>query len=314
MNTRSLSLGIDIGGTNTAYGLVNRRGEIITKGSLPTTGHATVEAYISTLQTELVPVIKKAGLENIAGTGIGAPNGNYYTGEIIFAPNLPWKGIIPLANLISEALGLKAILTNDANAAAIGEMTYGAAKGMKDFIMVTLGTGLGSGFVANGQVIYGHDGLAGELGHVIAVRNGRLCNCGRKGCLERYASATGLVITAELWLAERNDATSLRAHKGNLTARMIQEAARKGDAFAQELYEFTAGILGQTLADMVAVTSPEAIIFFGGLANAGDMLLVPAKKHLEDNLLNIYKNKVTLLQSALPDADAAILGASALAW
>ncbi len=314
MNTRSLSLGIDIGGTNTAYGLVNRRGEIITKGSLPTTGHATVEAYISALQTELVPVIKKAGLENISGTGIGAPNGNYYTGEIIFAPNLPWKGIIPLANLISEALGLKAILTNDANAAAIGEMTYGAAKGMKDFIMVTLGTGLGSGFVANGQVIYGHDGLAGELGHVIAVRNGRLCNCGRKGCLERYASATGLVITAELWLAERNDATSLRAHKGNLTARMIQEAARKGDTFALELYEFTAGILGQTLADMVAVTSPEAIIFFGGLANAGDMLLVPAKKHLEDNLLNIYKNKVTLLQSALPDADAAILGASALAW
>ena len=314
MNTRSLSLGIDIGGTNTAYGLVNRRGEIITKGSLPTTGHATVEAYISALQTELVPVIKKAGLENISGTGIGAPNGNYYTGEIIFAPNLPWKGIIPLANLISEALGLKAILTNDANAAAIGEMTYGAAKGMKDFIMVTLGTGLGSGFVANGQVIYGHDGLAGELGHVIAVRNGRLCNCGRKGCLERYASATGLVITAELWLAERNDATSLRAHKGNLTARMIQEAARKGDTFALELYEYTAGILGQTLADMVAVTSPEAIIFFGGLANAGDLLLIPAKKHLEDNLLNIYKNKVTLLQSALPDADAAILGASALAW
>jgi glucokinase len=314
MTTQSLTLGIDIGGTNTAYGLVNRRGEIITKGNLQTTGHGTVEDYISALQKELVPVIKKAGLENIAGTGIGAPNGNYYTGEIIFAPNLPWKGIIPLANLISEALGLRAILTNDANAAAIGEMTYGAAKGMKDFIMVTLGTGLGSGFVSNGQVIYGHDGLAGELGHVIAVRNGRLCNCGRKGCLERYASATGLVITAELWLVERNDATSLRAHKGNLTARMIQEAARKGDAFALELYEYTAGILGQTLADMVAVTSPEAIIFFGGLANAGDMLLVPAKKHLEDNLLNIYKNKVTLLQSALPDADAAILGASALAW
>ena len=314
MTTQSLTLGIDIGGTNTAYGLVNRRGEIITKGNLPTTGHGTVEDYISALQKELVPVIKKAGLENIAGTGIGAPNGNYYTGEIIFAPNLPWKGIIPLANLISEALGLRAILTNDANAAAIGEMTYGAAKGMKDFIMVTLGTGLGSGFVSNGQVIYGHDGLAGELGHVIAVRNGRLCNCGRKGCLERYASATGLVITAELWLVERNDATSLRSHKGNLTARMIQEVARKGDAFALELYEYTAGILGQTLADMVAVTSPEAIIFFGGLANAGDMLLVPAKKHLEDNLLNIYKNKVTLLQSALPDADAAILGASALAW
>ncbi len=314
MNTKSLSLGIDIGGTNTAYGLVNRRGEIIAKGSIPTKGHDTVEDYIAALQKELFPLLAKAGIEHIAGAGIGAPNGNFYTGEIIFAPNLPWKGIIPLAKLISEALDIKAVLTNDANAAAIGEMAYGAAKGMKDFIIVTLGTGLGSGFVANGQLIYGHDGLAGELGHVIAVRNGRQCNCGRKGCLERYASATGLVITADLWLDERNDETQLRAHKGKLTARMIQDAARNSDVLALELYEYTAAILGQTLADMVAITSPEAIVFFGGLANAGDMLLVPVKKHMEDNLLNIYKNKVTLLQSALPDADAAILGASALAW
>ena len=312
---QTLALGIDIGGTNTAYGIVNRRGEILMKGSLPTTGHATVADYIAAINTELSPLLEKLGRDNVVGVGIGAPNGNFYTGEIIFAPNLPWQGvIIPMANLVGEALGIQAILTNDANAAAIGEMAYGAARGMKDFILVTLGTGLGSGFVANGQMVYGHDGLAGELGHVIAERNGRKCNCGRYGCLERYASATGIVITAELWLAERTDETSLRGHNGKLTARMIQEAAQKGDTFALELYEYTAMILGQTLADMVAVTSPEAIVFFGGLANAGDMLLVPAKKHLEEQLLNIYKNKVKILKSGLPDADAAILGASALAW
>jgi glucokinase len=310
---KALALGIDIGGTNTAYGLVDHSGKIVAKGNLPTTGHATVEDYVAALKKELDPVLNNAGRNNIAGVGIGAPNGNFYTGEIIFAPNLPWQGIIiPMAKLIGEALGLKATLTNDANAAAMGEMAYGAARGMKDFIVVTLGTGLGSGFVANGQMIYGHDGLAGELGHVIAERDGRKCNCGRNGCLERYASATGIVITAEQWMQERSDATVLRAIQGKLTARMIQDAARQGDTFALELYEYTARILGQTLADMVAVTSPQAIIFFGGLANAGDMLLVPVKKHLEANLLNIYKNKVALLQSALPDADAAILGASAL--
>jgi glucokinase len=311
----SFILGIDIGGTNTCYGIVDRNGNMIDKGSLPTTGHGAVEEFVAALKKEILPVIEKVGLENIAGVGIGAPNGNYYTGEIIFAPNLPWQGIIiPMAQLIGDALGLKAALTNDANAAALGEMIYGAAKGMKDFIMVTLGTGLGSGFVANGQLIYGHDGLAGELGHVIAVRDGRMCNCGRYGCLERYASATGLVITAELWLAERDDVTILRSYDGKLTARKIQDAAKGGDAFALALYEYTGKILGQTLADVVAITSPQAIIFFGGLARAGDTLLDPVKRHMENNMLNVYKNKVQLLQSALPDADAAILGASALAW
>lgn len=310
----ALAFGIDIGGTNTAYGLVNRRGEILTKGSIPTRGHDTVEAFIAELRNTLLPIVTHAGQDQIAGVGIGAPNGNYYTGEITFAPNLPWRGLIPMASLIGEALGLKAVLTNDANAATIGEMTYGAARGMKDFILVTLGTGLGSGFVANGQLIYGHDGLAGELGHVIAERNGRQCNCGRKGCLERYASATGIVITAQQWLTERNDATILRDMESPLTARMIQDAAQNGDSFALELYDYTARILGQSLADMVAVTSPQAILFFGGLANAGDILLRPLKKHLEENLLNIYQNKVVLLRSALPDADAAILGDSALVW
>ncbi len=312
--TQPLVLGIDIGGTNTSFGVVNRRGEIIAKGSMPTTGHDTVEDYFTAMKQVLAPLIDGFGKENINGVGIGAPNGNFFTGEIVFAPNLPWRGVIPVVKTVGEALGLKTTLTNDANAAAIGEMMYGAAKGMKDFILVTLGTGVGSGFVANGQMIYGHDGFAGELGHVIAVRDGRKCGCGRSGCLEAYASATGIVRTANEWLDQRNTDTELRANKGKITAKLIHEAAAKGDLFALELFDFTAKILGQTLADMVAITSPEAIIFFGGLAQAGDLLLKPVHKYMEENMLNIFQNKVLLLQSALPDADAAILGASALAW
>ncbi len=311
---QELALGIDIGGTNTAFGIVNRRGTIITKGSLPTTGHPTVEDYIATVRQTILPLLEQEGLEHFAGAGIGAPNGNFFTGEIVFAPNMPWRGVIPMANLISEALGIKATLTNDANAAAVGEMMYGVAKGMKDFIVVTLGTGLGSGFVANGQLIYGHDGFAGELGHVIAVRDGRKCGCGRLGCLEAYASATGIVRSADEWLAQRNDASLLREHIGKITAKSIYDAALQGDALALELFDYTAKLLGQTLADIIAITSPEAIIFFGGLANAGDLLLPHVHRYMEANLLNIYQNKVTLLQSALPDADAAILGASALVW
>ena len=312
--TQALALGIDIGGTNTAFGVVNRRGEIIVKSSLPTTGHETPHHFIAALRQAVMPLLEAAGRENFIGAGIGAPNGNFFTGEIVFAPNLPWTGIIPLAKMVGEALNLPAVLTNDANAAAIGEMTYGAAKGLKDFILVTLGTGLGSGFVANGQLIYGHDGFAGELGHVIAIRDGRKCGCGRLGCLETYASATGIVRTANQWLSERNDASSLRSLQPHITAKSIHKAAEDGDALALELFEYTGKILGQTLADTVAITSPEAIIFFGGLANAGELLFSHVRHYLEDNLLNIYKNKVALIQSALPDADAAILGASALAW
>lgn len=311
--TQALALGIDIGGTNTAFGIVNKRGEILAKGTMPTTGHDTPQHYIAALQKTLTPFIEDAGREHFIGVGIGAPNGNFFTGEIAFAPNLPWKGIIPMAKMVTETLGLKATLTNDANAAAIGEMTYGAAKGMKDFIMVTLGTGVGSGFVANGQLIYGHDGFAGELGHIIAVRDGRKCGCGRHGCLEAYTSATGIVRTVHEWLEERKDETTLRG-MDNITAKSITTAAKQGDAMAMELFRYTGKILGQTLADMVAVTSPQAIIFFGGLAHAGDLLLNNVHTYMEENLLHIYKNKVALLQSALPDADAAILGASALVW
>ena len=312
--TQALALGIDIGGTNTAYGVVNRRGEIIAKGSLPTTGHEAPHDFITALTAAVTPMLAEAGKENFVGAGIGAPNGNFFTGEVVFAPNLPWRGVIPLAKMLTESLNLKSTLTNDANAAAIGEMTYGAAKGLKDFRLVTLGTGLGSGFVANGQLIYGHDGFAGELGHVIAVRDGRKCGCGRLGCLETYSSATGIVRTAKEWLAERHDDTQLRKLLPDITAKGIHLSAEQGDSFALELFDYTGRILGQTLADAVAITSPEAIIFFGGLANAGDLLLNPVRHYLEENLLNIYKNKVAILQSALPDADAAILGASALAW
>ena len=309
-----VALGIDIGGTNTVFGIVNRRGEILRQEQMKTKGHDTVAAFIHALSARLRPLIDAPEYERVVGIGVGAPNGNYYTGEVLNAVNLPWKGSIPLARLLREATGLKTTITNDANAAAIGEMTYGAAKGMKDFVMVTLGTGLGSGFVANGQVVYGHDGFAGELGHVIAVRGGRQCNCGRKGCLETYASATGIVRTAEEILASRNDHSLLRNSPYRLSAYSISEAARAGDSLALELFERTAETLGQCLADVVAITSPEAFVFFGGLSKAGRLLLDPLQRHLEANLLGIYKNRISLLQSLLPDSDAALLGASALAW
>ena len=312
---QSLALGIDIGGTNTVFGIVNRRGEILVQDSMLTAGYPTVAGYIEALSEKLLSMMDGAGRNMIAGAGVGAPNGNYYTGEVTNAVNLPWKGSIPLAKLIGEAIGLKTTITNDANAATIGEMMYGAAKGMKDFVMVTLGTGVGSGFVANGQLIYGHDGFAGELGHLIAVRDGRDCACGRKGCLETYASATGIVRTAREWLSERADDSVLRdVISVTLSARMITEAAQAGDKLALEIFDFTGKILGQCLADVVAITSPEAIILFGGLARAGALILEPVKRHMEDSMLGIYRNKVALLPSTLPDSDAAILGASALVW
>lgn len=309
-----LALGIDIGGTNTVYGLVDRRGTIIGQGRMPTTGKPTVAGFIDALKSRVIPMLDEAGRGRIVGCGVGAPNGNFYTGEIAYAANLPWEGVIPMATLISQAIGLQTKLTNDANAATIGEMTYGAAKGMKDFIMVTLGTGVGSGFVSNGELIYGHDGFAGELGHVIVTRNGRECGCGRKGCLETYASARGIVRTAKEWLAVRTMPTSLRKYEQRVSAKAISNAAAEGDLMAREIFEYTGEILGQALANTVAITAPEAIILFGGMAKAGDLIIEPTKRHMEENMLRNYKNKVSIIPSALPSADAAILGASALVW
>lgn len=309
-----LAVGIDIGGTNTVYGIVDRRGNILEQGVISTKEHDDIAVYIDALYNGLIPLIEKAEGE-IIGMGIGAPNGNFYHGSIEFAPNLPWKGVIPLANLVKEQFGLSVQVTNDANAAAVGEMTYGAAKGMKDFIMITLGTGLGSGIVSNGQLVSGHDGFAGELGHVIVEREGRHCGCGRYGCLETYVSATGIVRTILELLREKKTDSVLREYKpDDLNSKIICEAAEQGDLLALEAVDFTARILGETLANYIAFSAPEAIILFGGLARAGDLLIAPTARYMNDNVLRIWKDKVHLIRSELNENDAAILGASALVW
>ena len=256
------------------------------------------------------------GIDNIKGIGAGCPNGNYYTGNIEFAPNLPWKGIVPFADKLADAFGVPAVITNDANAAAVGEMTYGAARGMKNFIMITLGTGVGSGIVIDGKIVYGHDGFAGELGHVNVVRdNGRLCGCGRTGCLEAYTSATGVARSAREIL-EKSTAKSLLRNipTETITSKDVFDAAAAGDEVAKEIFNYTGKILGEAFADFVAFSAPEAIVLFGGLAKAGDLILNPVVENMEKNLLNIWKGKVKILFSTLKDADAAVLGASALAW
>ena len=255
------------------------------------------------------------GADKFKGMGVGAPNGNYYKGTIEFAPNLPWKGVIPLAAMFEDKLGIPTALTNDANAAAIGEMTYGAARGLRDFIMITLGTGVGSGIVVNGQLVYGHDGFAGELGHVIVERDGRTCGCGRKGCLETYCSATGVARTAREFLVARSEPSLLREIPAEeIVSKDVYDAAIKGDKLAQEIFEYTGTILGRALADFIAFSSPEAIILFGGLAKSGDLIMKPIQKALDENVLKIYAGKTKLLLSQLKDADAAVLGASALGW
>ena len=309
-------VGMDIGGTNTVFGIVDSRGNVLATDSVKTQSFSKIEDYVEAVSSKLRPLIESfGGVEKIKGMGVGAPNGNYYNGTIEFAPNLPWKGVIPLAALFEEAIGVPTALTNDANAAAIGEMTYGAARGMKDFIMITLGTGVGSGIVINGQMVYGHDGFAGELGHVIARRDGRLCGCGRKGCLETYCSATGVARTAREFLAARTDASLLRNIPAeNITSKDVYDAAVQGDKLAQEIFEFTGNILGEALADAIAFSSPEAIVLFGGLAKSGDYIMKPIQESIDRNILNIYKGKTKLLVSELKDSDAAVLGASALAW
>ena len=307
------SIGIDIGGTNSVMGIVDKMGNILFEAELNTKDYEFLEDFVEASYKVLYPQINKFGFNEFRGIGIGAPNGNYYQGTIEFAPNLRWKGVLPLAKLFYERFNLETTVTNDANAAAIGEMMHGAAKGMSDFIMVTLGTGVGSGFVANGKMIYGHDGFAGELGHTIAVRDGRICGCGRKGCLETYTSATGIVRTANEFLETKNTTSSLR-NLAVISSKDIYDAAVNGDFLALEIFEFTGKILGQSLADAIAITSPEAIILFGGLAQAGKFIFEPTRKYMEQNLLKIYQGKVKLLPSELKESDAAILGAASLIW
>ena len=310
-------VGIDIGGTNTVFGIVDARGTIIASGSIKTNKFNEVEDYVNELHTELFRLLEQNNAtDKIMGIGVGAPNGNYFNGTIEFAPNLPWRGVIPLAQMLTDRFGIPVSLTNDANAAAIGEMTYGAARGLKDFIMITLGTGVGSGIVVNGQLVYGHDGFAGELGHVIVrPNNGRLCGCGRTGCLEAYTSATGVARTAREFLEVRNDPSSLRQIPiQDITSKDVYDAAITGDKLALEIFDYTGKILGEAFANYIAFSSPKAIILFGGLAKAGDLILKPIKEAMDRNTLNIYKGKVKIMFSELKESDAAVLGASALGW
>lgn len=316
-SSNEFAVGVDIGGTNTKYGIVNHRGEIIEKGDLRTDAYKTVDVFMDALHKVLSPIIEKHQKDGkVKGVGIGAPNGNYYTGTIEYAPNLQWKGVIPVAKLITEKFGLPCALTNDANAAAVGEMNYGAARGMRDFIMITLGTGVGSGIVANGQLILGHDGFAGELGHTTVRPGGRKHrSTGLYGSLEAYCSATGIAMTAIELLEQSKEDSILRKHDVNkIDAKIVYECAVKGDKIAKEVYRFTGQILGEALADFIMFSSPEAIILFGGVIKAGDLLMEPTKDHMEKNLLPIFQNKVKLIFSELKEADAAILGASALVW
>jgi glucokinase len=315
--SNEIAIGIDIGGTNTKYGLVNHRGDIIQKGELKTDSYATVDDFIDALYNKLNPLIESItdGSE-VKGIGIGAPNGNYYKGTIEYAPNLQWKGVIHLTKMVTERFNLPSSLTNDANAAAVGEMMYGAARGMRDFIMITLGTGVGSGIVANGQLIYGHDGFAGELGHTIIRHGGRKhWSTDLDGSLEAYCSATGITITAKEMLANSNEESILRnISPEEIDSKKVYECAIQGDKIAAEVYRFTGQILGEALANFIMFSSPEAIVLFGGVIKAGDLILQPTKEHMEKNLLPIFQNKVKLIFSELKEADAAILGASALVW
>lgn len=312
-------IGIDVGGTNTVVGIVDKRGQILRSGSIKTAKHAKVEDYLDELTTLINGLIDESVItkDQIKGIGAGTPNGNYFTGSIEFAPNLRWKGVIPFAQMLEDRVGIPVALTNDANAAAIGEMTYGAARGMKDFIVITLGTGVGSGIVVNGQLVYGHDGFAGELGHIIIRRsNGRMCGCGRAGCLEAYTSATGVARTAREYLELRPDTpTQLRSIPlDEITSKDVFDAAMAGDEMAKEIFRFTGEMLGEAFADFVAFSSPEAIILFGGLAKAGDLIMNPVRESMEKNMLPIFRNKVKLIFSELKESDAAVLGASALGW
>lgn len=312
-------IGVDLGGTNTVFGIVNQRGDVLYDDSIRTQEYATAEAFVEAGVACLKPLIDKAGgIDQIKAMGIGAPNGNYYTGAIEFAPNLPWKGVVPLAKMFSDALNIPVAMTNDANAAALGEMIYGVARGMKNFIVITLGTGVGSGIVIDGKLLYGHDGFAGELGHckVDHSGNGRLCGCGQKGCIEAYASATGVARTAKEIVTSTTQPTLLRqvADIDHITSKDVFDAAEKGDLVAKEIFDYTGHLLGEKLADYVHFSSPEAIILFGGLTKSGHWIMDPIREALDANLMPIWKGKIPVSISVLKDSDAAILGASSLAW
>ena len=312
------AIGIDVGGTNTKFGVVNKKGEILVQDRIKTNEHDNVEEFIEDLAEKLVPMIENyGGPEAFVGIGMGAPNANYYQGTIEYAANLKWKGIIPMAELLEKRFNIAAKLTNDANAAAVGEMIYGAAKGMKNFITITLGTGVGAGIIIDGKIVLGHNGFAGELGHIIVRPGGREHKgTGLKGSLEAYASATGVRDTAIELLMQNPDIPSLLRNYpiDELTSETVFKCAEQGDSLANEIFEFTGKILGESLATFVLFSAPEAIVLFGGLTKAGDLIMKPTRQAMEENLLQVFKNQVKIIFSDLKEADAAILGASALVW
>ncbi len=310
-------IGVDMGGTNTVFGIVDGRGQIVARSSIRTQQYSAIDDYMEALYDAMMPIVDTAGgMELIRGIGAGAPNANYYTGNIEQASNLPWKEVVPFTKLLTEKFGIPARVTNDANAAAMGEMTYGVARGMKNFIMITLGTGIGSGIVVDGKVVYGYDGYAGELGHTTIVREGgRLCGCGKRGCLEAYASCTGVARTAREWLQTTDRDSLLRQMDTySITSKTVYDAALNGDVLAKDIFEYTGRILGEKFADFIAFSAPEAIILFGGLTKAGDFIFEPIRKYMDLNVLPRWRGCVKLLFSGLKESDVAVLGASALAW
>lgn len=314
--TKPYVIGLDLGGTNSVFGIVDARGNIVATTAIKTQAYPDFDDYVKASVDALMPIIDTVGgIEKIKALGIGAPNGNYYNGTIEYAANLVWQGVVPIAKKFEEALGIPVIVTNDANAAAVGEFTYGVARGMKNFIMITLGTGVGSGIYINGQLVLGCDGLAGELGHLTVVPGGRTCGCGRKGCLETYCSATGVARTAREYLDKRDTPSLLRDIKPeDITSFEVYKAAVAGDELAKEIFEVTGSMLGEACANFALFCSPEAFIFMGGLTKAGDLLMKPLQKAYDEHVLSVYKGKAKLMLSGLKDSETAVLGASALGW
>lgn len=314
--TKPYVIGLDLGGTNSVFGIVDARGNIVATTAIKTQAYPDFDDYVKASVDALMPIIDTVGgIEKIKALGIGAPNGNYYNGTIEYAANLVWQGVVPIAKKFEEALGIPVIVTNDANAAAVGEFTYGVARGMKNFIMITLGTGVGSGIYINGQLVLGCDGLAGELGHLTVVPGGRACGCGRKGCLETYCSATGVARTAREYLDKRDTPSLLRDIKPeDITSFEVYKAAVAGDELAKEIFEVTGSMLGEACANFALFCSPEAFIFMGGLTKAGDLLMKPLQKAYDEHVLSVYKGKAKLMLSGLKDSETAVLGASALGW
>ena len=314
--TKPYVIGLDLGGTNSVFGIVDARGNIVVTTAIKTQAYPDFDDYVKASVDALMPIIDTVGgIEKIKALGIGAPNGNYYNGTIEYAANLVWQGVVPIAKKFEEALGIPVIVTNDANAAAVGEFTYGVARGMKNFIMITLGTGVGSGIYINGQLVLGCDGLAGELGHLTVVPGGRTCGCGRKGCLETYCSATGVARTAREYLDKRDTPSLLRDIKPeDITSFEVYKAAVAGDELAKKIFEVTGSMLGEACANFALFCSPEAFIFMGGLTKAGVLLMKPLQKAYDEHVLSVYKGKAKLMLSGLKDSETAVLGASALGW